>query len=158
MPPDEIWDEPMPTVNWYREGIRSVVERDRTFTGWTAASIKCALVTASYVPSQAHSAYTDASAYEVSGGDYTLGGTTLTGKTITTSTNQLRLDAVDVAWSSLPVKPRYALVYDATNAIASQRTLFGYMDLGSLRGRKLRIHWPSNGVLVLTVEDAAGFP
>ena len=156
MPSD--WCEIMPTVTWYREGIRTVVERDRTFTGWSAASIKVMLVSASYVPSQSHTAYTDASAYEISGGDYTLGGLLLTGKTIATSTNQLRLDAIDVAWNSLPVKPRYCLVYDATNATASQRSLFGYMDLGNLKGRKLRIKWPSTGVLVLTVEDAVGFP
>lgn len=156
--PDEIWDVIMPTVTLYREGIRIVVERAVTFTGWTAASVKCALVTSSYVPSQAHTAYSDVSAYEVSGGDYSVGGMTLTGKTIATSTNQLRLDAVDVAWSNLPVKPRYAIIYDATNVTASQRTLMGYMDLGTLKARKLRIRWPSNGVLTITVEDAVGFP
>lgn len=155
---NDDWNEQMPTVNWYREGVRIVVERSVAFTGWTAASVKCALVTSGYTPSQAHTSYADISPYEISGGDYQLGGTLLTGKTIVTSTNQLRLDAIDIAWSNLPVKPRYAAVYDATNATASQRTLFGYMDLGNLRGRKLRIKWPGNGVLVLTVEDAVGFP
>jgi len=155
---DEIWDIPMPTVTLYREGIRIVVEQAVPFTGWTAASVKCMLVTSGYVPSQAHTNYTNASSYEVSGGDYTVGGLLLSGKTVATSTNQLRLDAADAAWVSLPVRPRYALVYDATNATASQRTLMGYMDLGTLKGRKLRIRWPSTGVLVITVEDAPGFP
>lgn len=155
---NELWDVIMPTVTLYREGIRIVVERAVPFTGWTAASIKCMLVTASYVPSQAHTAYTNASPYEISGGDYTTGGLALSGKTIATSTNQLRLDAVDVAWANLPVKPRYCIVYDATNATASQRTMMGYMDLGNLKARKLRIKWPSTGVLTITVEDAVGFP
>ena len=156
--PNDDWDEQMPTVNIYREGVRIVVERSVAFTGWTSASVKCALVTSGYTPSQTHTAYTDVSPYEISGGDYQLGGLLLTGKTITTSTNQTRMDALDIAWASLPVKPRYAVVYDSTNATASQRTLFGYMDLGNLKGRKLRIKWPSTGVLVLTVEDAVGFP
>jgi len=152
--PDEI----MPTITWYQNGVKTVVERDRTFLGWTVASVKVAMVTSSYVPSQSHTAYTDVVSYEISGGDYTVGGLLLSGKTITTFTNQVRLDAVDVAWSSLPVKPRYAIIYDSTNASPAQRSLFGYMDLGTLRGRKLRIKWPSQGVLTLTVEDAPGFP
>lgn len=152
------WDDIMATVTWYREGIRIVTERSVAFTGWTAASIKCMLVTSSYTPSQAHTAYTDASTFEISGGDYTLGGLMLTSKTITTVTNQLRLDAADVSWANLPIKPRYALIYDSTNATASQRTLLGYTDLGNLKSRKLRIRWPGNGTLVLTVENAVGFP
>jgi hypothetical protein len=148
----------MPTVTWYREGIRIVVERSVAFTGWTGASIKTALVTASYVPSQAHTSYADISSFEISGGDYSTGGITLSSKTIATSTNQLRLDAADVTWSSIPIKPRYAVVYDSTNVTASQRTLLGYMSLGNLKGQRLRIKWPSTGVLTLTVEDAAGFP
>jgi len=151
-------DEIMPTVNVYREGVRIVVERAHPFTGWTVATVKVMLAGAGYTPSQAHTAYTDVSAYEISGGDYTVGGATLTAKTITTVTNQLRMDAADVTWSNMATKPRYAVIYNATNATASQRTLLGYMDLGTLKGRRLRIKWPSNGVVTLTVEDAPGFP
>lgn len=155
---NEHWEEIVPTVTLYRQGIQIVVERSMAFTGWSNATMKCMLVTSNYTPSQAHTNYTNASTFEISGGDYLTGGTALSGKTITTVTNQLRMDAVDVAWSNLVVKPRYAIVYDATNATANQRTLFGYMDLGNLRGRKLRIRWPSTGVIIVTVEDAVGFP
>src|SRR5689334_15822625 len=144
---DEYWDDLMAVVTWYQQGIEIVVERSRAFTGWTNASMKVALVTASYTPSQSHTAYSDISAFEISGGDYNIGGLALSGKTITTNQNQLRLDAIDVAWSSLPVKPRYAVVYDATNVTANLCTLFGYLDLGRLKGSKLRIRWPSTGVL-----------
>ena len=148
----------MATVFMYQKGIEIVVERSRAFTGWSAASIKVALVTSSYVPSQSHTAYSDVSAYEISGGDYVLGGATLSSKTIATSANQLRLDAADTSWASLPVKPRYAIIYDSTNVTANLCTLMGYLDLGNLKGRKLRIRWPSTGVLTLTVENAVGFP
>ena len=152
------WDEIMATVFMYQQGIEIVVERSRAFTGWAAAAIKVALVTSSYVPSQSHTAYSDVSAYEVSGGDYVLGGVALSSKTIVTSTNQLRMDAADTSWTSLPVKPRYAIIYDSTNVTASLCTLMGYLDLGNLKGRKLHIRWPSTGVLTLTVENAVGFP
>lgn len=152
------WEEIMPTVTLYQEGIRIAVEQAVPFTGWVAASIKCMLATSSYTPSQLHTSYANVSAYEISGGGYVLGGTTLTSKTIVTATNQLRMDAADVSWTNLLVKPRFAVVYDSTNATASQRTLMGYMDLGNLKGGKLRIRWPGTGVLVLTVENAIGFP
>jgi hypothetical protein len=155
---DEIWNNVMAVVTWYQNGIEAVAERSVAFTGWTAASIKVALVTSSYVPSQSHTSYANVSAYEISGGDYTLGGQALSGKTISTNQNQLQLDAIDIAWASLPVKPRYAIIYDSTNVTASLCTLMGYLDLGNLKGRKLRIRWPSTGVLTLTVENAVGFP
>lgn len=152
------WDEVMAIVTLYREGIKIVVGQDWPFIGWATAAVKVALVTSSYTPSQAHTSYSNVSAYEISGGDYTLGGVTLASKTIATVSNQLRLDGADVSWNSVPVKPRYAIIYDSTNLIESQRTLFGYMDLGTLRGRKLRIKWPASGVLTITVENAVGFP
>lgn len=148
----------MATVTLYQEGIRIVVERAVAFTGWTAATIKCALVTSGYTPSQTHTSYANVSAYEISGGDYTPGGTTITSKTITTSANQLRMDGADVAWASINVTPRYAIIYDATNATASQRTLMGYMSLGNIKSRRLRIKWSNSGILVVTVENAVGFP
>jgi hypothetical protein len=152
------WDEVMATVLWYQQGVEIVVERSRNFLGWSTSSIKVALVTASYVPSQSHTAYSDVSAYEISGGNYTMGGLALSSKTLTTSLNQLRLDASDVSWNTLSVKPRYAIVYDSTNVTASLCTLLGYTDLGNLKGNKLRIRWPNTGVLTLTVENAVGFP
>jgi hypothetical protein len=152
------WDDIMATVVLYQQGIEIVVERSRNFLGWSTSAIKVALVTSSYTPSQSHSAYSDVSAYEISGGTYTLGGLTLTSKTLTTSLNQLRLDAADVSWASLPVKPRYAVIYDSTNVTPSLCTLMGYTDLGNLKGNKLRIRWPNAGVLTLTVENAVGFP
>jgi hypothetical protein len=156
----EVSDEDtiMPTVNTYREGIKVVVERSRAFTGWTAASVKVILLSDQYVPSQTHSSKADLASFEITGGDYIAGGQLLTSKSVSTSTNQVRLAAENVAWNDLPVKPRYAAVYDDTNATVSDKTLFAYMDLGTLHGRKLRIRWPAAGVLVYTVEDAVGLP
>lgn len=148
----------MPTVNWYKTGVETVVERNNVFTGWIAASIKMMLVTDNYVPSQAHTSKADVLAYEISGGDYTPGGLLLASKSITTSTNQVRLGALGVRWTDLPVPPRYGIIYDDTNTLDANKTLLGYMDLGTLRSNKLTIVWPSNGVLVLTVEDSVGFP
>jgi len=155
--PDE--DVVMPTVNIYREGLKAVVERSRTFTGWTTASVKVMLVTSAYVPSQLHSSKADVSTFEIQpSGDYVTGGQLIAVKTITTVNNQLRLDGEDMLWTNLVIKPRYAVVYDDTNTVASTKTLFAYMDLGNLKSKRLRIKWPSTGVLVYTTEDAIGLP
>lgn len=151
-------DEEMPTINTYREGLRSIAERDRTFTGWVAAAVKVMLVTSNYTPSQAHTSRADAVSYEISGGDYTPGGQLIGSKSLSTVTNQLRLTGGNVQWSNLTVKPRYALIYDDTNVTVSEKTLFGYMDLGNVKSRGVRIKWPNTGVLNFKVEDAPGFP
>ena len=119
-------------------------------------TIKVALLTSSYTPSQdTHDYFNDVSTYEVTGTGYTAGGSTLASKTATydSATNVIVLDAADVTWSSSTITARYAVVYDSTGT-ASTSALIGYVDFGSDQSStngNFTITWDSTGIVRITV-------
>lgn len=119
-------------------------------------TIKVALLTSSYTPSQdTHDYFNDVSTYEVSGTGYTAGGNTLASKTATydSGTNVIVLDAADTTWASSTITARYAVIYDSTGT-ASTSALIGYVDFGSDQSStngNFTITWDSTGIVRITV-------
>src|SRR4051812_1043400 len=98
---------------------------------WVFDTIKVALCTSPYTPDQdAHDFFNDIT-NEVSGAGYTAGGAALASKTTAydLTTNETRLDAADVSWSSASFTARYAIVYKDTGTAATS-PLLGYVDFG----------------------------
>lgn len=118
-------------------------------------TIKCALATSTYTPSQdTHDFFNDIT-NEVSGTGYTAGGVTLTTPTITytTGTNVIALDADDVSWTSASFTARYAIVYKSTGT-ASTSPLLLYVDFGAdqtVSSGTFTIQWAAGGLATITV-------
>ncbi len=136
---------------------QNLANATKTWTGYTLANIRVMLTTSSYVPSQSHQYKSDIS-HEVAGTGYTAGGELLTNKFLEQVGNIIYLKADNVTWANRDFLPRYAIIYDDTNALAADKLLLGYVDLGTLRGRNLRLRWSSGRVLRIALENAAGFP
>ena len=102
----------------------------------TGATLKLALVTASYTPNRAtHDFWDDVSANEVSGTNYTAGGTALTTKSLAVASNLLTFDADDITFAQHAsgfTDARYAILYNDTGTPSTAR-LVAYNDLGSDR-------------------------
>ena len=100
---------------------------------WATDTIKVALVTSSYTPNQdTHDYWDDVVANEVSGTGYSAGGETLTSPTVTSDagTNEIRMDAADVAWSGSTITARYAVIYKATGVNATS-PLISYINFST---------------------------
>lgn len=141
-------------MKWYGLPLKNLISGGTLFD-WDTDTIKCAVVTSAYTPDQdAHDFWNDVSANEASASGYTAGGQALSSKTVTydTATNQVRLDAADVTWTSAVVG-RYLVVYKDTGT-ASTSPLLGLYDNDGVNfggGSTLTVTWDSTGVLRITV-------
>jgi hypothetical protein len=119
-------------------------------------TIKVALTTSSYTPSQdAHDYFNDIT-NEVTGTGYTAGGATLASASITYTgaSNVLKLDGDDTSWASSTITARYAIIYDATPGTAATNPLIGYVDFGanvSSTAGTFTLSWDANGIATITV-------
>jgi hypothetical protein len=124
---------------------------------YEADTIKAALVTSSYTPSQDnHDYWDDVSANEVSGTGYTAGGATLGSKTITYdgASNKTTLDAADVTWAASTLTARYCVIYDDSPATAATKPLIAYIDFGANQSSSagtFTVSWSAQGVVTMTM-------
>lgn len=96
-------------------------------------TIKCALMANTYTPDiDADEFWSDVSADEASGTNYTAGGNALTTKTTTIDdTNDRGLyDADNPVFSNVTITARYAVIYKDTG-VAGTSVLIGCLDFGS---------------------------
>ena len=141
------------TTNLYGLGLKAIVTQD---VDWENDTIKVALVTSTYTPAQdTHDFWDDVSANEASGTGYTAGGETLGSKTITydAATNEVRMDAGDVQWSSATITARYAVTYKDTGDAATS-PLVGYIDFAtdqSSSNGNFNLTFAANSVFKATV-------
>jgi hypothetical protein len=118
---------------------------------WLSDTIKVALLSSLYVPSQdIHTFFSDVGSREITGSGYTAGGATLASKTVivTTETN---MDAADVIWTPSTITARYAVIYKAGTA-ANSSPLLGYVDFGATlttSSGTFTIAWPTSGIFTL---------
>lgn len=125
-------------------------------TNWTGNVIKCTLHTVTYVPNQDTDAFALAATNELTtAGGYTAGGVTLTTKTLTydTATNEVRLDADDVAWTTATFTARIAVISNTTPGTAATNPLMGYLNFGAdqtVSSGTFTIQWDATGVLKVT--------
>ena len=119
-------------------------------------TFKCMLVTASYSPNlETHTNKSDVS-NEVSGTGYTAGGATLTGVTMTSSsdgTGTIKWDADDVSWTSSTLSNvRAGVIYD--DSVTNDR-LIAYIDFGgdfSTTSGTFQIQWNAAGIFTLDLK------
>jgi hypothetical protein len=116
-------------------------------------TIKVALCTSTYTPSQTTHAYFSSITNEVSGTGYTAGGATLASKTVGTSSLTFTFDAADTSWAASTITARYAIIYDSTGTAATS-ALIGYVDFGAdvvSSGGTFSIVWDALGIATFTV-------
>lgn len=145
------------SAKWYGLGVKTqfgATAADRS--DWVADTIKAALASSAYTPNQdTHDYFNDITNELANGSGYTSGGVALANKSLTydTATNETRLDADDVSWTSFTTADvRYVIIYKDTGT-ASTSKLFGYVDLGSaqaITAGTLALTWDSTGVLKIT--------
>jgi hypothetical protein len=121
---------------------------------WVSDTIKVSLHTSTYTPNQDTDDFFNDATNEVSGTGYTAGGVTLGSKTTAydSATNETRLDAADVSWTSASFTARYAVVYKDTGT-ASTSPVLGYVDFGgdeTVSSGTFNITWDATGVLKIT--------
>ena len=114
-------------------------------------TFKMILVTG-YTPNiDSHTALSDVSANEESGGGYTAGGATLSNKTVTkdTANDRAKFDADDVTWTALNVgTPSHAILYDDTHATDC---LVAYWEVTTpTNGGNYTLQFGANGIILLT--------
>lgn len=122
---------------------------------WDTDTIKVALTTSTYTPSQDTHDYFNDITNEVTGTGYTAGGATLASKTVTytSGTNTQAFDAADVTWSASTITARYAIIYDSTGT-SSTSALIGYVDFGAdviSSGGDFTIQWNASGIFTISV-------
>jgi len=116
-------------------------------------TIKVALVTADYTPSQDDHEYFDDITNEITGDGYTSGGATLSGISVTQNNtdNTAVVDATDTSWASASFTARGAVIYKSTGD-AETSPLIKYVDFGANKtvvNDTFVIIWDADGVFTL---------
>lgn len=144
------------TSHWYTLALSKAAQNTLFSASWTADTINCALVTATYTPAQdTDSFWSTPQANEITGTGYSAGGVTLGTKSIgaVTGTHEIPLIAANAVWTTASFTCRYAVVYRSTGT-ASTSPLLGWVDFGSnetVASGTFTVQWDaSNGVLALS--------
>jgi hypothetical protein len=100
---------------------------------WSSASIQISLHTGYTFDPDTHDFFNDASASEITGTGYTANGVTLSGKASTydTATDQVRLDASDVSWTTSTLSATDAVIWNNTGGASSTDPILGAIDFGA---------------------------
>ena len=110
-------------------------------------TIKCALLTSSYIPSAAHILFSEVNSNEMEQillpipNGYTTGGNALSGVTITGK----KFDANNVSWANSTITARYAVIYKPANG-----ALICLLDFGSNRvtsNQTFTVEFNTNGII-----------
>jgi len=122
------------------------------FSGET--TLKCALATSSYTPSQDDHDYFDDITNEVSGTGYSAGGAIITTTNPSVTGRVTTFDAADIAWSDSTITARYAIIYDYTGGTAGTNALVAYIDFGedkSSESGTFQLTLNASGLFTITV-------
>ncbi len=144
------------TAQWYGQSLSGQYGATAARRlDWAGDTIKVALLTSSYTPNQdTHVFYSDLTNEVASGGGYTTGGATLSGKSVSydATSHEARLLAANTTWTSSTITARYAAVYKDTGT-GSTSPLMGWVDFGgnvSTSSGTFEIDWDATlGVLYL---------
>lgn len=96
-------------------------------------TLKAMLLTSSYTPNQDTHQYKSDLTNEITGTGYTATGQALTSVTVAydSSTNVIKIDSADPAWTSSTLTARYLVYYDSSPATDATRPLISYVDFGA---------------------------
>lgn len=123
---------------------------------WLSNDIKVMLTTSAYSPSDDIHEFKSDVTNEVTGTGYSAGGQSLTGKTLVYSgtSNRTTFDANDVVWGTSTITARYAVLYDNTPGLDSDKPLIGVVNFETDRSSSasdFRIEWNSLGIFRLSL-------
>lgn len=140
------------TATWYGNGLVHLADAD---VDWLVDTIKVSLHTSTYTPNEDTDDFHDDATNEITGTGYTAGGETLASKSrsVDSASNEMRLDAADVAWTGASFTARYAVIYKDRGGAASADELLGYVDFGGdevVSSGTFTIQWDATGVLKVT--------
>lgn len=113
-------------------------------------AIKVALMGNFFVFNASHLWWTDISSNEVTGINYTTGGITLAGQTVTIPNQTAIFKASNVTWPSSTLTAYAAVLFDLT---ATHHPLICSFDFGSAQvssNGNFTITWSSNGIITLS--------
>jgi hypothetical protein len=118
------------TSQWYAQAGGLLIARY-----WVPQDMKVALLKPTYTPDvDAHLRYSDIVGQElVAGGGYTVGGKSLTGKSIAydSAANEYNLLAADLSWGpGATLQTRYGAVYEGDT---TDKFLWATLDFGALQ-------------------------
>lgn len=137
----------------YNELKKYLIARDIFIESDT---LKLALLTNVYVPNlSTDKIWGDISTHEVAtGAGYTTGGETLTGVTVTNTTN-LKIDANDVTWTALTKTFRYGVIYaNVTRNTFVNPLIACYLFDNTpadvvVSGTNWTVQWSASGILMV---------
>ena len=111
--------------------------------------IKVALLADTYTFNPDHNYFTTVSLHEVSGTNYTAGGTTLTNFSVTQDNSEDwgRFDADDATWSTSTITARYAVAYDNTLTTKDLIFCIDFQQNKVTVGGTFSIVWNSVGLM-----------
>lgn len=115
--------------------------------------IKVMLVTSTYAPNIDTHAFKSSVTNEVTGTNYTAGGTALTGRTVTQdNTNNLgKYDGDNAVWTNSTITARGAVIYKDTT-VASTSPLIAYIDFSTDQSSStadFTISWSADGIFTI---------
>lgn len=145
-------DEQMVLASLYGLGWQKQLDGSTGRFVWATDTFKVALTTSTYAPNiDTHDFFNDVT-NEVVGTGYTGGGVTLASKTSTydTASDQVRLDAADVQWTTSTITGRYAVVWYDTAGASGTDPLLGLVnfesDVSTTAGT-FQITWDATGLM-----------
>lgn len=141
------------TALMYGKAIQSAFQKR---IDWQNDAIKVMLCSSTYTPNQDTHQFKSDITGEVTGTGYTAGGNTLANKTMpyTDATNVLTLRADNVSWPNSTITARYAVIYDDTPTLATDKPLLGYVDFGANQQSSagtFEIVWNAAGIFQATI-------
>lgn len=117
-------------------------------------TIKVMLTTSTYVPSASTHDFKDDVTNEVTGTNYTAGGTAVGTKTLTESAGVVTFDGADITWTQSATgfaNARYAVIYKDTG-VAATSPLIGFIDFTADKGNTsgdLTLQFAATGVFTV---------
>lgn len=140
------------TARWYGQAKLRAFRKEIDYLN---DNIRVSLHTATYVPNQDTHVFYSSVTNEVVGTGYTAGGAALASKTLTydAASNKIRFGAAMTQWPGSTITARWAVIRDATPALATAQPLLGYIDFGAdLRsfGGAFMLEWHADGILTIT--------
>lgn len=118
---------------------------------WNTDTMKLALTTSTYVPSATTHQYFSSITNQVTGTNYTTGGSTIGTITVNESGGTATVDGADVTFSQSGsgfANARFGIIYKDTG-VAGTSPLMGYIDFSTDKGNvsgDLTIQWNASGM------------
>lgn len=138
---------------WYGLSFVTMANKE---ADWDSDTVKTMLTTSTYVPNQDTHKYKSDVTNEITGTNYSAGGTTISPLTsaYTGGTNTWNLDGADAAWTSASFTCRIAPTYDGTPGTDATRPLLSYVDMGAdqtVSSANFTIQWNASGIVQVVV-------